>query len=112
MGPDIDLKNHPSQISLVADSASNAAPRWRGLLWVQTATEVIGKRANQRGRTRDVCGKIRSMHEPQRDPFFEGPKADIREGVDAIDRGETVPADEVWAHFERRIAALPQDASE
>jgi hypothetical protein len=52
------------------------------------------------------------MHDPQRDPFFEGLEADIKEGVDAIDRGETVPADEVWAHFERRIAALPQDASE
>jgi hypothetical protein len=52
------------------------------------------------------------MHDPQRDPFFEGLKADIQEGVDAIDRGETVPAHEVWAHFERRIAALPQDASE
>jgi hypothetical protein len=52
------------------------------------------------------------MHDPQRDPFFEGLKADIQEGVDAIDRGETIPADEVWVHFERRIAALPQDASE
>ena len=79
---------------------------------VQTATEVIGKRANQRGPTRDVCGKLGSMHDPQRDPFFEGLKADIQEGVDAIDRGETVPADEVWAHFERRVAALLQDAFE
>jgi hypothetical protein len=52
------------------------------------------------------------MHDPQRDPFFEGLKADIQEGVDAIDRGDTVQADEVWARFERRIAALPQDASE
>jgi hypothetical protein len=79
---------------------------------VQTATGVIGKRANQRGPTRVLRGKLGFMHDPQRDPFFEGLKADIQEGVDAIDRGETVPADEVWAHFERRIAALPQDAPE
>jgi hypothetical protein len=51
------------------------------------------------------------MHEPQRDPFFEGLKADIQEGVDAIDRGETLPAAEVWAHFEKRVAALPKDAT-
>ena len=61
---------------------------------------------------RGICGKPGFMHDPQRDPFFEGLKADIQEGVDAIDRGETIPADEVWVHFERRIAALPQDASE
>jgi hypothetical protein len=50
------------------------------------------------------------MYDPQRDPFFEALKADFQAGVDAIDRGETIPADEVWAHFEKRIAVLPKDA--
>jgi hypothetical protein len=51
------------------------------------------------------------MHEPQRDPFIEGLKADIQEGLDAIDRGETIPAADVWAHFEPRVAALPTETT-
>jgi hypothetical protein len=73
---------------------------------------LMGNEQNDCGPTRGICGKLGFMHDPQRDPFFEGLKADIQEGVDAIDRGETVPADEVWAHFERRVAALLQDASD
>jgi hypothetical protein len=38
--------------------------------------------------------------EPRRpDPFFEQLEAGLREGVEAVNRGETIPAAEVWRHF-------------
>jgi hypothetical protein len=36
------------------------------------------------------------MLQPKNDPFFEQLKADIQEGVDACDRGETYSAEEVF----------------
>jgi hypothetical protein len=39
------------------------------------------------------------MQQPRHDPFFEQLEADLRVGVEAANRGETVPAEEVWRHF-------------
>jgi hypothetical protein len=39
------------------------------------------------------------VHQRQPDPYFEQLEADLREGVEAADRGETIPDDEVWRHF-------------
>jgi hypothetical protein len=33
------------------------------------------------------------MHDPQRDPFYEGLWADVQEGVEAADRGDLVDED-------------------
>jgi predicted transcriptional regulator len=37
------------------------------------------------------------------DPFFGQLEADLREGVDAADRGELIPADDVWAQLYARV---------
>jgi predicted transcriptional regulator len=39
------------------------------------------------------------MHQRRHDPFFEQLESDLREGVAAANRGETVPAEEVWRQF-------------
>jgi hypothetical protein len=44
-------------------------------------------------------GMLRAMQQPRRDPFFEQLEADLRVGVEAANRGETVPAEEVWRRF-------------
>jgi predicted transcriptional regulator len=35
------------------------------------------------------------MHNPQRDPFFEGLWADIQEGIEAADRGDLFDLEDV-----------------
>jgi hypothetical protein len=36
------------------------------------------------------------MHNPERDPFYEGLWADVREGVEAADRGELLDEDQAF----------------
>jgi len=43
------------------------------------------------------------MHDPKRDPFFEGLKADLLDGLGSLDRGERVPLDEAIAHAHAAI---------
>jgi hypothetical protein len=43
------------------------------------------------------------MPQLKNDPFFAQLKADIQEGVDAADRGETIPAEEVWRELDAII---------
>jgi hypothetical protein len=36
------------------------------------------------------------MHNPERDPFYEGLWADVRDGVEAVDRGELLDEDQAF----------------
>lgn len=37
-----------------------------------------------------------TMHNPERDPFYEGLWADIREGIEASERGEVFDGEDVF----------------
>ncbi|HEY0798404.1 MAG TPA: hypothetical protein VGD50_04595 [Candidatus Baltobacteraceae bacterium] len=39
------------------------------------------------------------MQQRRPDPFVEQLEADLREGVESANRGETMPAEDVWRHF-------------
>jgi hypothetical protein len=39
------------------------------------------------------------MEQRRPDPFFEQLESDLREGVEAANRGETIPAAEAWRRF-------------
>ncbi len=39
------------------------------------------------------------MHDPQRDPFFEGLWADVQEGIDAANAGDLVDGEEFFAEL-------------
>jgi len=43
------------------------------------------------------------MLQPKNDPFFEQLKADIQEGIDECDRGETVSEEEMWRELDAII---------
>jgi predicted transcriptional regulator len=43
------------------------------------------------------------VQQRQPDPFFEQLEADLREGVEAAERGELIPADAVWAQLYARV---------
>ncbi|MGP6157170.1 MAG: hypothetical protein ACLPYS_06625 [Vulcanimicrobiaceae bacterium] len=43
------------------------------------------------------------MQQRQPDPFFEQLEADLREGVEAAERGELISADDVWARLYGRV---------
>jgi hypothetical protein len=49
-----------------------------------------------------------AMQQPRHDPFFEQLEADLREGVEAANRGETIPAEDVW----RRFGLQPEDQAD
>ena len=40
-----------------------------------------------------------AMEQRRPDPFFEQLESDLREGVEAANRGETIPAAEAWRRF-------------
>ncbi|MGH7728584.1 MAG: hypothetical protein ACREM2_07335 [Vulcanimicrobiaceae bacterium] len=46
------------------------------------------------------------MQRREPDPFFEQLKADIREGIDELDRGEVISIEEVAEHFHDRSDEL------
>ncbi len=39
------------------------------------------------------------MHDPKRDPFFEGLWADVQEGIDAANAGDLVDGEEFFAEL-------------
>ncbi len=43
------------------------------------------------------------MQQPKSDPFFEQLKADIQEGIDAGDRGETTAGEDVWRELHATV---------
>ena len=43
------------------------------------------------------------MEQRQPDPFFEQLKADLQEGVDELDRGESIAAEDVWTDLYSRV---------
>ena len=43
------------------------------------------------------------MQQPKPDPFLEQLKVDIQEGVDAANRGDTIPAEEVWRELHANV---------
>ena len=45
----------------------------------------------------------RRVEQRRPDPFFEQLEADLREGVEAAERGELVSADDVWGHLYERV---------
>jgi len=51
------------------------------------------------------------MHDPARDPFFEGLWADVQEGIDEANRGELLDGEEVFAELlgEERATAATVD---
>ena len=51
------------------------------------------------------------MHDPKRDPFFEGLWADVQEGLDEANRGELLDGEEVFAELlgEPATAATVRD---
>jgi len=50
------------------------------------------------------------MQRHQPDPFFEQLEADLREGVEAADRGELIAADEVWQSLRDQVAEIEERA--
>jgi hypothetical protein len=40
--------------------------------------------------------EVAQMHNPERDPFYEGLWADIQEGIEAADRGDLVDGEDVF----------------
>jgi predicted transcriptional regulator len=49
------------------------------------------------------------MHFPQSDPFFEQLKIDVLEGLEEAERGELVPAEDVWAQVDGAIYKVERD---
>lgn len=67
------------------------------------AAGVLGGRAAEQpslaaknGASRPVTKVSGEMHNPQRDPFYEGLWADIQEGVEAADRGDLVDGEDAF----------------
>jgi predicted transcriptional regulator len=50
------------------------------------------------------------VQQPKPDPFLEQLKADIQEGVDAADRGDTVPAEEVWRELHATVDEIERSS--
>jgi predicted transcriptional regulator len=49
------------------------------------------------------------MQRSQPDPFFKQLEADLREGVEAADRGELIPAEDVWADLYARVDEIEKN---
>jgi hypothetical protein len=70
---------------------------------------VRSHRTATRGRGRRIGAACRNSWYPrvvqqqQPDPFFEQLEADLREGVEAAERGELISADAVWARLYARV---------
>ncbi len=52
------------------------------------------------------------MYEPKSDPFFEKLKADVLEGAASLDRGEGIPAAEVYAKARALIDKIEKESAE
>jgi len=50
------------------------------------------------------------MEQHRRDPFFEQLEDDLREGVEAANRGELIVADEVWQSLRDQAAEIEERA--
>lgn len=45
----------------------------------------------------------KAMQQRQPDPFFEQLKADLQEGVNELDRSESIAAEDVWTDLYSRV---------